>query len=84
MKGNTFKAFVDKKYKALRANGQTVTSPSKLTSFIKGRAMAEAYRSNESQHAPVDCRTHRTQQARGEPRHHLLLDQRLRPDGSMV
>ena len=38
MKGNTFKAYVDKKYKALRANGQTVTSPSKLTSFIKGRA----------------------------------------------
>ena len=38
MKGNTFKAYVDKKYKALRANGQTVTSPNSLTSFIKGRA----------------------------------------------
>lgn len=38
LSGNTFKAFVDKKYKALRANGQTVTSPSSLTSFARGRA----------------------------------------------
>ena len=38
MKDNTFETHVDKKYKALRANGQTVTSPSTLTSFIRGRA----------------------------------------------
>jgi hypothetical protein len=38
MKDNTFRTHVDKKYKALRANGQTVTSPGSLTSFIKGRA----------------------------------------------
>jgi hypothetical protein len=38
LNGNTFKAFVDKKYKALRTNGQTVTSPSKLTTFAQGRA----------------------------------------------
>ena len=38
MKSNTFRAYVDKKYKALRANGQTVTSPNSLTSFLKSRA----------------------------------------------
>ena len=38
LSGNTFKAFVDKKHKALRANGETVTSPSKLTTFARDRA----------------------------------------------
>jgi len=38
MKDNMFKAHVDKKYKALRASGQTVASPNTLTSFIRKRA----------------------------------------------